>query len=231
MTKILTKLHAIMADVSYIQKDKKNAHQGYTYASEAAIKDAIHEQLVKHGVIFAISTSNPRVENSVTWIDCAYRFLDVESGEELTGTFLGSGSARDEKGHYAAVTGAIKYILTSNLLIPTGDDPENDEPVKTPRPTAAASKPVPTATPKPPVRTSFSATSEQRESILKLTMERLGAKTAAEVVPALNAKFNLGLKSSADITRVVATTLIKSLEAIKVDTTPATAGSGMDVDE
>src|SRR5438105_7339078 len=100
MKAILKRLHGIMSDVGYIQKDKKNAHQGYTYASERAIKEAVHAALTKHGVVFTLSTSNARIENGVTWIDCQFRFLDVETGEELSGTFLGSGSARDEKGHY-----------------------------------------------------------------------------------------------------------------------------------
>jgi len=124
---ILQKLHDIMEEVSYIQKDAKNNHQGYTYSSERAIKEALHEALVKHGVMFQLSTANPRVEGNVTWIDCVYTFTDVDTGESITGTFLGSGQSRDEKGHYAAVTGAIKYILTSTFLIPTGDDPEDDE--------------------------------------------------------------------------------------------------------
>lgn len=215
MTKILTKLHAIMADVSYIQKDKKNTHQGYTYASEKAIKEAVHDALVKHSVIFTLSTSNPRVENGVTWIDCAFRFLDVESGEELAGTFLGSGSARDEKGHYAAVTGAIKYALTSTLLIPTGDDPENDEPAPAPARTASPKTATPAAPVTPPLRTTFSATKEQLAEIFALAKEKLAVSEKEGVIPALNAKFNLGLKSTTDLTRVVATTLIKSLEAIK----------------
>jgi len=228
MTKILTKLHAIMGEVSYIQKDKKNAHQGYNYASEAAIKERLHAALVKHGVIFQLSTSYPQVVNSVTWINCRYVFADKDSGEQIEGTFLGSGSARDEKGHYAAVTGAIKYILTSTFLIPTGDDPENDEPVKPAKAAGSITKPSPSVAPKT-VRTDFSATSEQRNQILELTMEKLGAKVAADVVPALNAKFNLGLKSSADITRTVATTLIKSLEALKPTT--GLVKDDVDVDE
>jgi hypothetical protein len=40
---------------------------------------------------------------------------------------MGSGNGRDDKGLYAALTGIIKYQLTSSFLIPTGDDAEVDE--------------------------------------------------------------------------------------------------------
>ena len=133
---------------------------------------------MKHAVIFTLSTSNPRVENGVTWIDCTFRFLDAESGEELAGTFLGSGSARDEKGHYAAVTGAIKYALTSTLLIPTGDDPENDENE------AKAVKPAPNPVAKPAAPKQ--PTKEQLKQINELAYAKLAVKTDEEIVPAIN---------------------------------------------
>lgn len=139
MTKILAKLHAIMTELDYIQKDKKNAFHGYNYASEKAIKEAVHAQLVKHGVVFLLSTSNVRRETfvtdkqkrgAVTDLDASYKFYDVESGEFVEGTFTGCGDDGADKGTYKAITGAIKYILTTTFLIPTGDDPEEDKTVE-----------------------------------------------------------------------------------------------------
>src|SRR5262249_31198172 len=157
---------------------KKNAHQGYTYASEKAIKEALHNALVKHGVLFTLSTANPRVENGVTWIDCRYVFRDKDSDEQVEGTFIGSGSARDEKGHYAAITGAIKYILTSTFLIPTGDDPEADEakPVRPRR--AGVSTPSPVE-PQSPAATAMkkgmaAPIADRLKTIAELAVTRLG---------------------------------------------------------
>lgn len=155
MTKILTKLHAIMTELDYIQKDKKNDHFHYTYASEKAIKEAVHAQLVKHKVIFTLGSSNIRRESftstkggraAITDMDFRYRFYDVESGEFVEDTFSGSGDDAADKGTYKAITGAIKYILTTTFLIPTGDDPEEDKTVEVePKPTYAKPK----APPKP----------------------------------------------------------------------------------
>lgn len=125
--KILAKLHLIMSDVERIAKDAKNAHQNYQYASEKAIKETMHPLLVKHKVVFQISAGQPLVMQNSLALPIDYCFYDVDSGEVVTGYFQGSGQIRDDKGIYAAVTGAIKYILTSTFLIPTGDDPERDD--------------------------------------------------------------------------------------------------------
>lgn len=136
MKNILNKLHLIMSEVEYIQKDKTNAHFGYKFASEQAIKETLHPILVKHKVILQVSVKNPRREvyvsvkggrGAITDLDVEYAFYDVDSGESLTGSFVGTGDDGADKGTYKAITGAIKYILTSTFLIPTGDDPENDE--------------------------------------------------------------------------------------------------------
>jgi len=128
MKAILKKLHAIMSEVDFIEKDKKNDHFKYTYASEYAIKTALHEKLVAHGVLFTLSATDVKKDDQITTVNFHYRFIDIESAEELVGTFAGQGQDNADKGVWKAVTGAIKYILTSTFLIPTGDDPEADEP-------------------------------------------------------------------------------------------------------
>ena len=132
MKALLKKIHAIMVDVPYIQKDATNPHQNYTYASERVIKTKMREAFVKHGVLFKLDGGEVyAVNDKFSCQKFSYTFADVESGETWTGTFNGFGHLRDDKAGYAAITGAIKYILTSNFLIPTGDDPEaEDAPVE-----------------------------------------------------------------------------------------------------
>lgn len=137
MKAILAKLHAIMKEVDFIAKDKTNDFHKYNYASEQAIKETLHKLLVDHGVLFILSSSNIRHTGTLTDIDCIYKFYDVESGEYLEGTFIGTGEDKLDKGTYKAITGALKYILTSTFLIPTGDDPEK---------TSSQSKPDPKPT-------------------------------------------------------------------------------------
>ena len=122
---VLKKLHTIMSEVGYIQKDARNEHGKYNYASERAIKEALHAAFVEHDVLFLMDADPPTpVTDKFVSIPVRYRFYDIETGQCLSGTFLGTGHAREEKGTYAAITGAIKYILTTTFLIPTGDDAE-----------------------------------------------------------------------------------------------------------
>lgn len=136
MKNILTKLNKVMSEVGYIQKDKKNSLQNYTYLSEAGIKEKIQPLLVKNGIVFSVSmqradtvvsgTTKSGATTFRTDIELKYRFMDCESGEILEGIVMGSGSDTGDKGVYKAITGAIKYALTSTFLVPTGDDAEID---------------------------------------------------------------------------------------------------------
>ncbi len=137
-----------MKSVEFIQKDKKNKFHGYGYASEEAIKKELHKQLVEQGVLFQLNalsvqterrTDKKGAENVIAHVNFEYKFIDVTTGETLEGRFVGSGEDAGEKGVYQAVTGAIKYILTSTFLIPTGDDPEgggNGKTTETEKPVA-----------------------------------------------------------------------------------------------
>lgn len=138
---ILKALHEVMKEVPYIQKDKFNPQGKYNYASERAIKEALHPAFVKHGVVFKLDVSgDPNIVKaehmerstggiygtSYVSLRFNYTFFHVETGESISGQFIGTGNSREDKGVYAAITGAIKYILSSTFLFATGDDPEGD---------------------------------------------------------------------------------------------------------
>ena len=146
---VTKKLLAVMAEVSYIQKDKKNDFHKYSYASEKAIKETLHPILVKHGLLFLPVGCEPVSERenvtskgnkeSVLTIRYFYRWVDAETGDATDVLHaMGTGADSSDKSVYKGLTGAIKYILTGTFLIPTGDDPEvhHDEkrPAKAPTP-------------------------------------------------------------------------------------------------
>lgn len=136
LNSVYKKIHACMKELSFIEKDKKNTFHNYKYASEEAIKKAVHEQLVLNGLIFKVSlldcvsretTTKKGDRTSLTNVKVEYCFIDIDTGDSLCGVFYGTGEDSLDKGTYKAITGAIKYILTSTFLIPTGDDPENEK--------------------------------------------------------------------------------------------------------
>lgn len=139
--KLMDKMNKVMATVAYIQKDKRNSGQGYNYASEAAIKGAFHKAFTENGIQFYFSVEGVNIEKRTlegqkgprevleAVVKCTYRFIDIESGEYLEGYAVGVGQDNGDKAVYKAITGALKYAITSNFLVETGDgeDPENDE--------------------------------------------------------------------------------------------------------
>lgn len=150
---ILRKLLEIMKENEYIQKSGQHP-QGYKYVKESDLKRKIGASLVKHGVVFVPGNAQvwnaeftrpgkdnkPDRRESITTVLLSFRFLDTVSGEYVQGQMPGQGVDGGDKGVYKAITGAIKYILTSTFLIETGDDPENEpeppkeEPKKAPAP-------------------------------------------------------------------------------------------------
>jgi hypothetical protein len=131
------KLIKVSDAIGYLQKDKKNSMQGYSYLSEAKIKEVIQQQFVNQRIVFNYSTDEVReyeisptskgTRQFVTVACGTYSLIDVDSEEKISGKWYGSGSDTGDKGLYKAITGGIKYVLNTNFLIPTGDDPENDD--------------------------------------------------------------------------------------------------------
>lgn len=133
---ILNKLFLIMNEVEHMEKDGKNTFQNYNYLSETQVTMKMKELLTKHKVVFFQSSeitgtiegkTAKGVDQILTNILVRFTFYDVESGESIEGTEAGQGQDSGDKGVYKAITGAIKYIFMKNFLIPTGDDPENEQ--------------------------------------------------------------------------------------------------------
>ena len=136
VSSVFKKIHACMKNLSFIEKDKKNTFHNYMYASEEAIKKAVHAELVANGLVFTVTmeeciqteTTNQKGNKTyITNVKVNYCFTDIDTGDKLCGIFYGTGEDAMDKGTYKALTGAIKYILTTTFLIATGDDPENDK--------------------------------------------------------------------------------------------------------
>src|SRR3954463_14131857 len=141
ITGIATKLWDVMGDLGYLTNDKKHP-QGWGYASEAAHKEAVQKALIKHRVLFFPTSSTVvDIREGVVIVRLMYEFIDIDSGQRLAGSVDGNCSSRGDKGKDKADTWALKNALRSTFLIPTGDDPENeDKPRKTEEDSPAARK-------------------------------------------------------------------------------------------
>ncbi len=130
------KVLAVMDSVQYIQKKGHNKNQDYKFAREADVKEALRNQFVKHGIVFNCEITKSKTEDLglktnggkvmlFSEVDMTCTLSDGKDTIKFGST--GSGTDMGDKGIYKAMTGAIKYGLMNNFLIPTGTDPEADD--------------------------------------------------------------------------------------------------------
>lgn len=143
---LVRKLAEIMGEVTHVPKDGNNAFHGYKYATEAAIVASVRKGMAERRLVMnphVVRTewsSVPRKQGGadrLCTLTVRFTVHDGESGEELAFDVLGEGQDSGDKATYKAMTGAVKYALLKLFLIPTGDDPEQDE---APAPKRAESK-------------------------------------------------------------------------------------------
>jgi hypothetical protein len=134
---LVQKLAKIMAETRWVEKKGRNSFFNYDYARETDILDAVRAKLAENGIFVFTSVESMDLRetgkrtrdgspvNMVT-VRTKHVFRDGESGEtaEVFGT--GSGEDSGDKAVYKAITGAMKYFISKNFLISTGDDPEKD---------------------------------------------------------------------------------------------------------
>ncbi|MEJ8548435.1 ERF family protein [Brevibacillus borstelensis] len=133
---LVKKLAKVMQEVKYIQKRGYNKFHQYKYATEADVAEKVREILAEQNVIMIPNmtshsirehTTNKGNREYIVTANMEFKFIDGDSGEEITFNMTGEGQDPGDKATYKAVTGAQKYALMKVFMIPTGDDPEADE--------------------------------------------------------------------------------------------------------
>jgi len=134
--KLVKKLSEVMEEVKYIQKTGRNTFHKYTYATESDVAEHVREQLAKRFVMMIPnvieSTMREHKNRSgnieyIVKVRMEFKFIDGETGEEISFHTEGEGQDAGDKAVYKAMTGAQKYALLKVFMIPTGDDPESDD--------------------------------------------------------------------------------------------------------
>jgi hypothetical protein len=132
---LVKKLAQGMQQVQYIQKRGHNKFHNYKYATEADVNEKVREELSKQNVIMLPSMKSHDMRETKTksgnteyivCVDMEFKFVDGDTGEELSIQMSGEGQDVGDKAIYKAISGAQKYALMKVFMIPTGDDPEAD---------------------------------------------------------------------------------------------------------
>lgn len=124
---IFEKIHAIMSEVRYLNKDD-NVSFGttkYKALSEEKVTEIMREKLVKHKlVVYPVHQTASR-NGQITHVDVEYEMVNVENPEErITIASCGDGADSQDKGSGKAMTYAFKYMWLRTFALPTGEDPD-----------------------------------------------------------------------------------------------------------
>jgi hypothetical protein len=120
------RLAAVMQDVTYIQKERKQG-MNYTIVSHDAVTAKVRPALLAQGIVYYpvrcdYSHNGNRAECAMT-----VRFVNIDDPADFfdVPTF-GYGIDPQDKGPGKAMSYAVKYALLKALGLETGDDPDQD---------------------------------------------------------------------------------------------------------
>ena len=134
--KLYAKLKKARDEVQPVEKQGRNADDGYAFVRAADIVKAANEPLQKQRILVLPSVVGSRVtfdqngRGAIAEVKMRFKVVDVSSGESIEQTWIGWGFDNPgDKAGFKAQTGAHKYFLKHLLSIPVeGDDPEEDQP-------------------------------------------------------------------------------------------------------
>ncbi len=126
---IYQKIHAIMEEVSYVQKEEKKVNNQYKFVSHDAVTAAIRPALLKYGVIAIPNYFDISADGNRTNCSMAMTFVNMDEPEDkivIPCAGFGQGIDPQDKGAGKAMSYAYKYALLKIFALETGDDPEKD---------------------------------------------------------------------------------------------------------
>jgi hypothetical protein len=140
---ICKKISAIMSDITYISKDRKNINQGYQFRGVDDIYNELHSIMAKYMVFTVPEVLDEKSEERQgrSGGTLIYRILKIkytffcEDGSYINAIVVGEGMDSGDKASNKAMAVAHKYALLQVFCIPTDDpkDPENDSPDPLPK--------------------------------------------------------------------------------------------------
>jgi hypothetical protein len=121
---IAQRINAAMAEVDYIQKEKKQG-MNYTIVSHDAVTAKVRPILQGHGVVYYPRDLVVRQDGNRTEAMFNVRFENIDDRTDFidVATF-GYGVDSQDKGPGKAISYGVKYALLKVLGLETGDDPD-----------------------------------------------------------------------------------------------------------
>lgn len=124
---IYQRILAVMADVSYVQKEDRKVNNQYTFVSHDAVIAKIRPALIQHGIAVIPTVSQFRQEGNNTIVYYDVTLVNIDKPDDIVVVrTIGYGVDPQDKGPGKAMSYAYKYAMLKVFCLETGDDPERD---------------------------------------------------------------------------------------------------------
>ena len=121
---IAQRINAAMAEVDYIQKEKKSG-MNYSIVSHDAVTAKVRPILQAHGVVYYPKDFHAQQNGNRTELVFTVRFENIDNREDyIDVATMGFGVDQQDKGPGKAISYGVKYALLKVLGLETGDDPD-----------------------------------------------------------------------------------------------------------
>lgn len=125
------RINAVMAELSYIKKDKDIVAKGkklYSVTGHDAVTKLIHPLLVKHGINLIPSEESMEQEGNRTRLEMVFAWVNIDKPENtIQQKWYGYGIDYSDKGPGSAASYAQRYVILKTLHIETGEKDLEDE--------------------------------------------------------------------------------------------------------
>lgn len=116
----------VQQDVQTVVKSGFNEHFKYTFAQERDVIAEVKPLLGKYRLLLVHSVIHEEKTENLTKLNVEFTLINIDNPTEtLPGHAIGYGQDTQDKGAPKAYTMALKYYLSKQFLIETGDDAEN----------------------------------------------------------------------------------------------------------
>lgn len=121
---IAQRINAAMADVDYVQKEKKQG-MNYSIVSHDAVTAKVRPILQKHGVVYYPRDMDVKQDGNRTAACFNVRFENIDDrADYIDVATFGYGVDPQDKGPGKAMSYGVKYALLKVMGMETGDDPD-----------------------------------------------------------------------------------------------------------
>lgn len=123
---VYQRLAATMAEVDYIQKERKSG-MNYTIVSHDAVTAKVRPALLRNGIVYFPTRCEHLQNGNRAECSMTVRFVNVdEPADHFDVQTFGYGIDTQDKGPGKAMSYAVKYALLKALGLETGDDPDTE---------------------------------------------------------------------------------------------------------